>query len=74
LTEKAAYSGDKPEDQPRIGDRVKLMGSHKWAGYSGTYITDREYFFAGSTRPVVRIDNTRKEVFVGDPETMWRKL
>ncbi|MGA3295256.1 MAG: hypothetical protein ABSE45_14905 [Candidatus Acidiferrales bacterium] len=69
----------RPEDspgfgEPKIGDRVKLCGGHRWAGYSGTYIADREFYFQGESRPVVKIDNTREEVFVSDPETQMRKL
>jgi hypothetical protein len=73
------------EGRPRVGDRVKLLGNHRYAGHSATYLTDRNFYESGQAYPVVKVDNyqevgdrnlikDRGEVFVMDPEHQMRKL
>lgn len=61
------------ERKPRIGDRVKLAGGHRFAGYTAIYVADRPFPFAG-TRPWVKIERTGDECYVSDPETQMRKI
>jgi hypothetical protein len=65
---------DELEERPKKGDRVKLCGNHRYAGRTGVYIADRAFYFEGEERPIVRIDYTREETFVADPERQMRKL
>jgi len=72
------------EEKPRPGDRVKLIGYHRWAGHYGKYLFDREFYSGGEGYPVVKIDNyesigdralirDRGETIVLDPEKQMRK-
>lgn len=61
-----------PNDKPRLGDRVKLFGNHRWAGYTGVYFTDRKSE-SGRQVPYVRIDSNGTETIVMDPENQMRK-
>jgi len=62
------------EEKPRIGDRVKLTGGHRFAGFTAVYLDDKQ-FPLGGIRPWVRIEGrTQKECYVPDPETQMRKL
>jgi len=51
---------------------VKLIGTHKYAGYSAFYLDDRDYF--GQKRPVVKVWELGTLTFVLDPENQMRKL
>lgn len=73
------------EDRPRVGDRVKLLGNHRYAGHSAKYLCDRVFYESGEMYPVVIVDKwelvgdqnlkkDRGEVFVLDPERQMRKL
>lgn len=62
------------DQKPRPGDRVKLIGSHRFAGYTAIYLADRPFPFDGVTRPWVKIEPTEKECYVPDPETQMRKI
>jgi hypothetical protein len=60
------------DDKPQLGDRVKLCGNHRFAGFTGTYFTDRKTF-AGFC-PIIRLDHTGEETPVIDPGRQMRKL
>jgi hypothetical protein len=62
-----------PQDEsPKPGDRVKLFGNHRWAGYTGIYLGDRDGTVNGK-KPIVKIDLTGDETVVFDPENQMRK-
>ncbi len=61
------------ENRPQPGDRVKLCGNHRQAGHSGVYVCDRQFYAEGSSSPIVRLDVTREEVFVLDPDRQMKK-
>ena len=60
----------------RVGDRVKLIGNHRFAGFAGTYITDRVFYNGGDPIPVVKLSHcgTKLETLVHDPKNQMRKL
>lgn len=58
-------------EKPKIGDRVKLRGSHRYAGFTGVYIRDAP--FMGRKLPVVRIDSDGMKTMVIDPDNQMRK-
>jgi hypothetical protein len=62
------------EDRPRPGDRVKLCGNHRRAGYCGVYLCDRQFYAEGASSAVVKIDYTHEEVFVLDPDRQMKKV
>lgn len=65
---------EKRDARPRIGDRVKLTGGHRFAGYTAIYLGDKPFPFGGK-RPWVRLESgTCEECYVSDPETQMRKL
>ena len=63
------------EERPRVGDRVKLIGTHRYAGFSGVYLADRAFYEGGGTVPVVKLNHqgTTIETWVHDPERQMRK-
>jgi hypothetical protein len=63
------------EDKPRPGDRVKLCGSHRYAGHDAVYVCDRP-FAGGLKYPEVRVNDrgTNVRCLVLDPEHQMRKL
>lgn len=63
------------DDKPRVGDRVKLIGSHRFAGFEGVYVADRKFWSEGEPLPVVKIVHRGTEVttWVHDSETQMRK-
>jgi len=61
------------EEKPMPGDRVKLTGGHRFAGYTGKYVGDHVYPFGGK-RPAVRIDTTGELTYVNYPETEMKKI
>jgi hypothetical protein len=60
-------------ERPTPGDRVKLFGNHRWAGYTGIYIGDRPGTLFGS-KPIVKIEQTGDETIVFDPDNQMRKI
>jgi len=60
------------QEKPKQGDRVKLIGTHKYAGYTGFYLDDRDY--CGRKLPVVKVWELGTLTFVLDPENQMRKL
>ncbi|HEY0701162.1 MAG TPA: hypothetical protein VGD60_00195 [Candidatus Acidoferrales bacterium] len=48
------------DEKPKQGDRVKLLGHHRYAGYTGKYIGDRENYENGASVPWVRLDDGRE--------------
>lgn len=60
------------DDRPRVGDRVKLTGTHRFAGFTGTYLADRKTF--AGTCPVVKLDHTGEETPVLDKGRQMKKL
>ena len=68
-----AEPAEPERDRPRVGDRVKLFGNHRWAGHTGVYVFDRPAD-SGITKPYVRIDNDGTETVVFDPENQMRKV
>lgn len=66
--------GVEQREKPRAGDRVKLTGGHRFAGYTAVYLADKQFPFGG-IRPWVRLESgTCEECYVPDPETQMRKL
>lgn len=61
------------DDRPRPGDRVKLFGNHRWAGYTAVYLADRETP-SGAKKPIVKVELRDVESVVMDPERQMRKL
>lgn len=72
------------EEKARPGDRVKLIGNHRWAGHYAKYLYDGQFYESGQGYPVVRVENyesvgdkalvrDRGETFVLDPERQMRK-
>jgi hypothetical protein len=57
------------------GDRVKLIGNHKYAGYLGKVCVERKTTPAGSL-PMVEVDlhGERVTVVVADAERQMRKI
>jgi hypothetical protein len=65
---------EKRDERALPGDRVKLTGGHRFAGYTAIYLADKEFPFGGK-RPWVRLESgTCEECWVNDPETQMRKL
>ena len=64
------------DERPRRGDRVKLIGSHPYAGSTGKYFTDRAAYDGGKLYPVVKLENggPLEGTIVFDPEKEMRKL
>jgi hypothetical protein len=60
------------ESKPLPGDRVKLIGTHKYAGWTGVYLHDEDHL--GYMVPKVKIWKIGTIVFVVDPDTQMRKL
>lgn len=56
-----------------VGDRVKLIGSHRYAGWTGVFVYTKP---SGSGRevPYVKLDQNGHTTIVFDPETQMRKL
>ncbi|MGH7936665.1 MAG: hypothetical protein ACREF8_06620 [Chthoniobacterales bacterium] len=61
------------DEKPKIGDRVKLCGNHRYAGYSGVYIRDTP--FMGRSLPLVRVTDggVNVKTMVIDPEKQMKK-
>lgn len=66
-----AEASEAPE-KPLPGDRVKLIGSHKYAGYEGLYLSDSLYI-GGVIRPKVKLVGLGIVTFVSEPERQMRK-
>lgn len=56
---------------PRVGDRVRLGGSHRKAGYDALYLEDRQSSFG--LRPWVLLDDGT-ECFVMEPQEQMTLL
>ena len=71
MSESAAKS--ECSERPRIGDRVKLVGGHHFAGRTGDYIADQPLL--GRSVPIVRVEigGVRVRTAVLEPETQMRK-
>jgi hypothetical protein len=57
---------------PQPGDRVKLIGTHKYSGFQGLYVADAYYL--GQLRPKIKVAELGTITFVTDPENQMRKL
>ena len=60
-------------NQPKPGDRVRLIGDHKYHGFKGLYLRDAVYF-KNQTRPVVKIETYGMLTFVQFPERQMVKV
>lgn len=72
----AATASNLEGDRPKAGDRVKIIGSHRYAGFAGVYLADRAYYEGGDLLPVVKLDRGGEtiETFVHDAERQLRKI
>lgn len=63
------------EEKPKVGDRVKLIGSHRFAGFEGIYIADRKFWSEGAPIPYVKVIHRGMEVetWVHDAANQMRK-
>jgi hypothetical protein len=71
-----ANATESAAEKAHVGDHVKLIGSHRFAGFTGTYITDRVFYNGGGPIPVVKLSHcgTKVETLVHDPKNQMRKL
>jgi hypothetical protein len=63
---------EREDERPRPGDRVKLCGNHRFAGYSAQYLGDFPTAGLG-TKPMVKILETGDKVVVWDADSQMRK-
>jgi hypothetical protein len=62
----------KENPKPQPGDRVKLIGTHKYAGWTGIYLYDAGE--KGKMLPKVKLWKIGTVTSVPDPENQMRKL
>jgi len=64
-------------EKAHVGDHVKLIGSHRFAGFTGIYVADRVFhYLGGDPIPVVKLRHcgTDVDAWVHDPKNQMRKL